>query len=181
MRQAFVGNPATPRRIAAPARACAQEVQEAPTGPSRWARSQGGGAGGAASGASASHGRGAVLAPRREVLRRLCAGVAVGLPLAEAVAQGDGAADRQQAKFTRTASGLKLYDVVEGSGVEVEADSRVTFHYIGRLAGRQGKPFEDTCALLRLCACCRRRGGACVRVCVRERARGGERSERERE
>ena len=52
------------------------------------------------------------------------------------------APSKAQTKMTKTESGLKFLDVVIGSGREVEEDSRVTFHYIGRLAGRQGKPFE---------------------------------------
>ena len=52
--------------------------------------------------------------------------------------QGNAGAQQQQAKFTQTESGLKMYDVVLGTGEEVEADSRVTLHYIGRLVGRQG-------------------------------------------
>jgi len=46
--------------------------------------------------------------------------------------------------FTKTASGLQLQDVRVGTGPQVETGSRVTFNYVGRLAGRQGKPFEDT-------------------------------------
>ena len=69
-------------------------------------------------------------------------------------------AQQQQAQFTQTASGLKMYDVVLGTGEEVEEESRVTLHYIGRLAGRQEtawpyylnprtlKPFRDSCRTL---------------------------------
>ena len=73
-------------------------------------------------------------------------------PLHHAAASAEGllkSAARESAAgppFQKTASGLKFLDVVIGGGAEVEADSRVTFHYTGRLAGRQGKPFEDTYA-----------------------------------
>ena len=74
--------------------------------------------------------------------------------------QGNAGAQQQQAKFTQTESGLKMYDVVLGTGEEVEEESRVTLHYIGRLAGRQEtawpyylnrrtlKPFRDSCRTL---------------------------------
>ena len=44
----------------------------------------------------------------------------------------------------RKSAGLKFVDIREGSGEEVKVGDKVSFHYIGRLAGRQGKPFEDT-------------------------------------
>jgi len=40
-------------------------------------------------------------------------------------------------------------DVVKGSGPEVEEDSRVTFHYIGRLAGTHTR-----CSVLQCVAVC---------------------------
>ena len=48
--------------------------------------------------------------------------------------------------FISTGSGLQYFDIKIGSGNVAAIGSRVTFHYIGRLAGRQGKPFEDTYA-----------------------------------
>jgi hypothetical protein len=48
--------------------------------------------------------------------------------------------------FKTTSSGLKYLDIKLGSGLSVEFGNKVTFHYVGRLAGRQGKPFEDTYA-----------------------------------
>ena len=47
-------------------------------------------------------------------------------------------------KFNVTASGLQFIDIKKGEGPEATFGSKITFHYIGRLAGRQGKPFEDT-------------------------------------
>jgi hypothetical protein len=46
--------------------------------------------------------------------------------------------------FKTSDSGLKYLDIKEGSGPEATSGCKVTFHYIGRLAGRQGKIFEDT-------------------------------------
>eukprot|EP00960_Hanusia_phi_P067689 766680-Hanusia_phi.AAC.9 len=57
------------------------------------------------------------------------------------------AADQTQLASFKTSvppAGLKFVDVREGSGEQVKLGDRVSFHYIGRLAGRQGKPFEDT-------------------------------------
>ena len=91
---------------------------------------------------------------RRALLRLVGAAVLASgpLPMHHAAASAEGSsksAARESAAgppFKKTASGLKFLDVVIGGGAEVEADSRVTFHYTGRLAGRQGKPFEDTYA-----------------------------------
>jgi hypothetical protein len=71
-------------------------------------------------------------------------GVAVpGLP-ALAAAAPKKAPKEEQAQykntFTKTASGLQLQDVRTGTGPQVEMGSRVTFNYVGRLAGRQGAP-----------------------------------------
>ena len=46
--------------------------------------------------------------------------------------------------FKTTSSGLKFLDIKDGSGNAADYGSKITFHYRGRLAGRQGKPFEDT-------------------------------------
>ncbi|EKX49453.1 FKBP-type peptidyl-prolyl cis-trans isomerase [Guillardia theta CCMP2712] len=55
------------------------------------------------------------------------------------------AADQNQlSTFQTSGTGLKFVDIRAGSGEEVKVGDKVSFHYIGRLAGRQGKPFEDT-------------------------------------
>ena len=46
--------------------------------------------------------------------------------------------------FITTNSGLRFLDIKVGSGSIAEDGCKSTFHYIGRLAGRQGKQFEDT-------------------------------------
>jgi hypothetical protein len=48
--------------------------------------------------------------------------------------------------FKTSDSGLKYLDIKQGSGPEAKNGCKVTFHYIGRLAGRQGKIYEDTYA-----------------------------------
>jgi hypothetical protein len=97
--------------------------------------------------------------PRRAASQRILAAL-LSIPFfaaepdkAEAVAVA--AVPAPQTKMTKTESGLKFLDIVIGSGREVEEDSRVTFHYVGRLAGRQGKPFEaSVCRLLiAMCVC----------------------------
>lgn len=46
--------------------------------------------------------------------------------------------------FTKTISGLQYSDFKLGSGPAVQSDSRVTFHVVGRLVGRQGWVFENS-------------------------------------
>jgi FKBP-type peptidyl-prolyl cis-trans isomerase len=61
-------------------------------------------------------------------------------------------ADTQKTKdldlpiFKTSDTGLKYLEIKEGSGPEATKGCKITFHYIGRLAGRQGKIFEDTYA-----------------------------------
>ena len=81
---------------------------------------------------------------RRTMLQRAAftASLFAALVKPDAALAAEAAPSKAPAKMTQTESGLKFLDVVVGTGREVEGDSRVTFHYIGRLAGRQGKPFE---------------------------------------
>ena len=121
----------------------------------RSARVQGGGTGHGSADARAV--RSKAHTARRVLLQRFCPfAITVALPRAGVSAQvyththtqvyththththtHTQGAQQQQAQFTQTASGLKMYDVVLGTGEEVEEESRVTLHYIGRLAGRQ--------------------------------------------
>eukprot|EP00961_Rhodomonas_salina_P186892 2523575-Rhodomonas_salina.1 len=82
---------------------------------------------------------------RRAFLRRSLPVIAAPILVPEiSSAVGSESAPKTQKKFETRTSGLQLQDVVVGGGKEVVPGSKVTFHYIGRLAGRQGKPFEDT-------------------------------------
>mmetsp|Transcript_26602 Transcript_26602/g.61631 ORF Transcript_26602/g.61631 Transcript_26602/m.61631 type:complete len:254 (-) Transcript_26602:255-1016(-) len=46
--------------------------------------------------------------------------------------------------FTLTDTGLKYRDVRVGTGPVVRDGCKVNFHFVGRLVGRNGKPFEDS-------------------------------------
>ena len=78
----------------------------------------------------------AVLASRGQVIAALASHVLL-LPPLRAVAD-------TPPPFTKTASGLQYSDFKVGSGPAVKADSRVTFHVVGRLVGRQGWVFENS-------------------------------------
>ena len=82
---------------------------------------------------------GAVLTGRRSISRRL------------ALAAGSAAASRpiavhssQQLSFVTTESGLRWADIKTGSGDTVAPSSRVTFHAVGRLVGKQGWVYMNT-------------------------------------
>jgi hypothetical protein len=50
----------------------------------------------------------------------------------------------QKLTFEELPRGLKYADITVGEGEEVGPESRVTFHVIGRLVGKQGWVFEDS-------------------------------------
>ena len=82
---------------------------------------------------------GAVLTGRPSISRRL------------ALAAGSAAASRpiavhssQQLSFVTTESGLRWADIKTGSGDTVAPSSRVTFHAVGRLVGKQGWVYMNT-------------------------------------
>ena len=72
-----------------------------------------------------------LLASRGQVIAALASHVLL-LPPLRAVAD-------TPPPFTKTSSGLQYSDFKVGSGPAVKADSRVTFHVVGRLVGRQGR------------------------------------------
>ena len=77
-----------------------------------------------------------LLASRGQVIAALASHVLL-LPPLRAVAD-------TPPPFTKTSSGLQYSDFKVGSGPAVKADSRVTFHVVGRLVGRQGWVFENS-------------------------------------
>ena len=61
-------------------------------------------------------------------------------------ADNDNKKDLDLPIFKTSDTGLKYLEIKEGTGPEAANGCKITFHYIGRLAGRQGKIFEDTYA-----------------------------------
>ena len=82
---------------------------------------------------------GALVESRRAWLGRASSAAVLGQAVAPA-----GAVVNPQLSFTTTSSGLKLADFRVGEGEAVGPSSRVTFHCVGRLVGRQGWIFENS-------------------------------------
>ena len=74
---------------------------------------------------------------RRESLARATAAAAAALSPAAGSCT-------QQLTFTETRSGLRYAEIAAGSGETVGSASRVTFHVVGRLVGKQGWVFENS-------------------------------------
>eukprot|EP00285_Hemiselmis_virescens_P004272 CAMPEP_0173415514 /NCGR_PEP_ID=MMETSP1356-20130122/84897_1 /TAXON_ID=77927 ORGANISM="Hemiselmis virescens, Strain PCC157" /NCGR_SAMPLE_ID=MMETSP1356 /ASSEMBLY_ACC=CAM_ASM_000847 /LENGTH=271 /DNA_ID=CAMNT_0014377759 /DNA_START=69 /DNA_END=884 /DNA_ORIENTATION=- len=83
---------------------------------------------------------------RRDLARGAAAGAVLAALSSTGLAQPASAAEDEPepAKYTKTASGVQYSDILEGKGGALEAGCRVNFHFVGRLAGRNGKPFEDS-------------------------------------
>jgi hypothetical protein len=73
---------------------------------------------------------------RRCILAAICASSQVAIA----------AEDRPPLVFREISSGVKIAEIELGNGLDnvVEASSKVTFHVVGRLAGRQGWVFENS-------------------------------------
>jgi FKBP-type peptidyl-prolyl cis-trans isomerase FkpA len=81
------------------------------------------------------------LLDRRKWCGQLVASGAVAYPAAALAEDG-----RKKLEFVELADGVKIADIALGDKgeAEVEPTSKVTFHVVGRLAGKQGWTFEDS-------------------------------------